>query len=134
MPEQNRPIGLILDYGGVLDEGPLLLEYARRARSAGIRTAVFSGGHEVPDEYHEVFDLVLLGAVRGARKPAPEAFAAAAAELGLAPQRCVVVDDIALHVRGAAAAGAIGVHHDDGDAEVTLAELETLLGVPARAG
>ncbi|WP_207223654.1 HAD-IA family hydrolase [Pseudonocardia sediminis] len=129
MPEQETPSGLIVDYGGVLDEGPLVLEYARRARAAGIRTAVFSGGHAVPDECHEVFDLVLLGAVRGARKPSPESFAAAAAELGVPPERCVVVDDIPVNVRGAAAAGAIGVHHDD--AYTTLAELETLLGVPA---
>ncbi|MBW0106962.1 HAD-IA family hydrolase [Pseudonocardia sp. KRD-291] len=123
------PDGLIVDYGGVLDEGPLLLEYARRARAAGVRTAVFSGGHAVPDECHDVFDLVLLGAVRGARKPSPEAFAAAASELGLPPGRCVVVDDVAVNVRGAVAAGAIGVRHDD--AQSTLAELEVLLGVPA---
>ena len=129
MADIEGPGGLIVDYGGVLDEGPLLLAYARRARAAGIRTAVFSGGHAVPDECHDVFDLVLLGAVRGARKPSPEAFAAAASELGLAPGRCVVVDDIAVNVRGAVAAGAIGVRHDD--AQTTLAELEVLLGVPA---
>lgn len=132
MPEQGRPTGLIVDYGGVLDEGPLLLDYARRARAAGIRTAVFSGGHAVPDECHDGFDVVLLGAVGGARKPAPAAFAAAASELGLAPGACVVVDDLAVNVRGAAAAGAIGVQHDD--ARRTLAELETLLGVPAVPG
>ena len=128
MPEE-RPGGLIVDYGGVLDEGPLVLEYARRARAAGIRTAVFSGGHAVPDECHEVFETVLLGAVDGARKPSPDAFRAAAAALGLPPGRCVVVDDVPANVRGAAAAGAIGVRHDDADR--TLAELEMLLGVPA---
>lgn len=129
MPQQ-RPTGLIMDYGGVLDGGPRLLDYARRARAAGIRTAVFSGGHAVPDECHDVFEAVLLGAVGGARKPAPEAFAAAAAALGLPPRACVVVDDAAVNVRGAAAAGAIGVRHDDPGS--TLAELEILLGVPAR--
>ena len=96
VPESERPSGLIVDYGGVLDEGPAVLDYARRARRAGIRTAVFSGGHAVPEECHEVFEVVLLGAVEGARKPAPEAFRAAARALGLPPGSCVVVDDLSL--------------------------------------
>ncbi|MDQ4119405.1 MAG: HAD-IA family hydrolase [Actinomycetota bacterium] len=125
----QRPGGLIVDYGGVLDDGPLVLDYARRARAAGVRTAVFSGGHAVPDECVATFELVLLGAVSGARKPAPEAFVNAARALGLPPRRCVVVDDVPVNVRGAAAAGAVGVLHRR--PEATLAELEILLGVPA---
>lgn len=125
----DRPDGLIVDYGGVLDDGPLVLDYARRARAAGVRTAVFSGGHAVPDECVETFELVLLGAVNGARKPRPEAFANAARALGLSPGRCVVVDDVPVNVRGAAAAGAVGVLHRH--PEATLSELEILFGVPA---
>ena len=124
--------GLIVDYGGVLDEpygGVRLLDYARRAADAGVRTALFSGAHAVPDECAAAFDAVLLGAVRGARKPSPDAFAAVAAEIGLAAADCVVVDDMGACVRGAAAAGAVGVQHVEVDA--TLAELELLLGVPA---
>ncbi|WP_224392037.1 HAD-IA family hydrolase [Pseudonocardia sp. ICBG1293] len=125
--------GLIVDYGGVLDDpadGALLLGYARRAAAAGVRTALFSGAHAVPDDVAAAFGTVLLGAVRGARKPSPDAFAAAAAELGLPAADCVVVDDLGACVRGAAAAGAVGVHHTV--AGPTLAELEVLLGVPAR--
>ena len=125
--------GLIVDYGGVLDDpadGALLLAYARRAAAAGIRTALFSGAHAVPDEVAAAFGTVLLGAVRGARKPSPDSFAAAAAELGLPAGDCVVVDDMGACVRGAAAAGAVGVRHTG--AETTLGELEVLLGVPAR--
>ncbi|MEJ8281473.1 HAD-IA family hydrolase [Pseudonocardia spirodelae] len=125
--------GLIVDYGGVLDvpgDGELLLGYARRAAAAGVRTALFSGAHAVPDDVAAAFGTVLLGAVRGARKPSPHAFAAAAAELELAAADCVVVDDLAACVRGAAAAGAVGVRHTGADS--TLAELEVLLGVPAQ--
>lgn len=123
--------GLILDYGGVLDDGPFLLGYARRARAAGVRTAVFSGGHGVPDECREAVEIVLLGAISGARKPQPEAFANAARALGLPPGDCVVVDDVRANVRGAVAAGAIGVLHTG--PETTLSELEILLGVPAHS-
>lgn len=132
MAGAHDPRGLIVDYGGVLDEpgaGPRLLDYARRAAAAGVRTALFSGAHAVPDDVAAAFGLVLLGAVRGARKPSPDAFAAAAAELGVPAADCVVVDDTAVCVRGAAAAGMVGVQH--ADAAATLAELEVLLGVPA---
>lgn len=135
MAEKAFPLrGLIVDYGGVLDEpegGARLLDYVRRAAGAGVRTALFSGAHAVPDECAAVFGTVLLGAVRGARKPGPDAFAAAAAELGLEAADCVVVDDLGACVRGAAAAGAVGVRHVDAGA--TLTELEILLGVPATA-
>ncbi|MEQ3550749.1 HAD-IA family hydrolase [Pseudonocardia nematodicida] len=132
MAETRTLRGLIVDYGGVLDEPggtERLLDYARRAAGAGVRTALFSGAHAVPDECAEAFGTVLLGAVRGARKPSPEAFAAAAAEIGLTAADCVVVDDTGVCVRGAVAAGAVGVQHVT--AGMTLAELEILLGVPA---
>ncbi|MFP5019998.1 HAD-IA family hydrolase [Pseudonocardia phyllosphaerae] len=129
----TRPLrGLILDYGGVLDEpggGEQLLGYARRAAASGVTTALFSGAHVVPDEVAAGFATVRLGAVRGARKPSPEAFAAVAEAMGVAPGECVAVDDTAVCVRGAAAAGMVGVHHTD--AASTLAELEVLLDVPA---
>lgn len=134
MAEARTLRGLIVDYGGVLDEpggGDRLLDYVRRAATAGVRTVLFSGAHAVPDECAAAFGTVLLGAVRGARKPGPDAFAAAAAEAGLAAAECVVVDDLGACVRGAVAAGAVGVRHVD--AGTTLAELEILLGVPASA-
>lgn len=132
MAEARTLRGLIVDYGGVLDDpdgGPLLLDYTRRAAAAGVRTVLFSGAHAVPDEVGAVFGAVLLGAVRGARKPSPDAFTAVAAEIGLPAGDCVVVDDTGACVRGAAAAGMVGVRHSD--AGSTLAELEVLLGVPA---
>ncbi len=43
------------------------------------------------------------------RKPAPGMVAAACAELGVDPARCVVIGDIAADVDAAAAAGAVGI-------------------------
>ncbi|MEV1291375.1 HAD-IA family hydrolase [Pseudonocardia sp. NPDC049635] len=132
MSEPRTLRGLIVDHGGVLDDpdgGPRLLDYVRRAADGGIATALFSGAHAVPPECADAFGTVLLGAVRGARKPSPDAFAAAAAAIGLDPADCVVVDDQGACVRGAVAAGAVGVQHVS--AEATLVELEILLGVTA---
>jgi histidinol-phosphate phosphatase family protein len=45
----------------------------------------------------------------GCRKPAPGMVKAACAELGVAPERCVVIGDIAADVEAAAAAGASAI-------------------------
>ncbi|MCW2605775.1 MAG: hypothetical protein JWO60_468 [Frankiales bacterium] len=73
-------------------------------------------------------DLVLLSGETGLRKPDPAAFTDAASRLGVAPAECVLVDDLAGNVRGAVAAGLVGVLHRTRAA--TLAELEALLGRP----
>jgi HAD superfamily hydrolase (TIGR01509 family) len=116
--------GLILDYGGVLTDGPEMADLPQRARSAGLRVALLSDAHSVPAEFRERFDAVVLGAATGARKPDPEAFRRTAALLGLEPGDCVVVDDVPVNVRGAGAAGAVGVRHTD--PESTLRELRIL--------
>jgi HAD superfamily hydrolase (TIGR01509 family) len=60
-------------------------------------------------------------------KPDVEIYRLTAARLGLAPGECVFVDDLAVNVRGAVAAGLVGVHHTS--VPTTLAELNVLLGV-----
>ena len=65
----------------------------RRARAAGIATALVSDAHEVPAAVAALFDAVVLGPALGVRKPDPEVFRRAAAQLGLSPAECVVVDD-----------------------------------------
>lgn len=116
--------GLILDYGGVLTDGPSMAALPGRARAVGLRVALLSDAHAVPDELAGQFDAVVLGGRGGARKPDPEAFRRAAAQLGLEPGDCVVVDDLPVNVRGAVAAGAVGVRHTD--AESTVSELGIL--------
>jgi putative hydrolase of the HAD superfamily len=117
-----------MDYGGVLSDGEVPLDLVRRARAAGCPTALVSDAHAVPDEVAALFDVLVLGSVLGVRKPSPEVFRRTAARLGLTPGECVVVDDLAVNVRGARSAGAVVVHHVDPDR--TVDEVRILLDLP----
>src|SRR5690348_12964281 len=102
-----------MDYAGVLTGGPELLELVRRVRTAGTPAALVTDADAVPDACAAAFDLVVLGAALGVRKPDPELYRRVASRLGVAVTGCVVVDDHARNVRGARAAGAVVVHHHD---------------------
>jgi HAD superfamily hydrolase (TIGR01509 family) len=115
---------LVMDYAGVLTDGPRLLELVQRVRAAGSPTALVTDADTVPDACAAAFDLVVLGAALGVRKPDPEVYRRVAARLGVAVTDCVVVDDHARNVRGARAAGAVIVHHHD--EETTIAEVAAL--------
>jgi HAD superfamily hydrolase (TIGR01509 family) len=123
--------GLVVDDLGVLSgvpeaDGVAMQDAVRRARAAGLRTGLLSnadgGGRP---EWAALFDAVVLSGTAGVGKPQPEAYRLVAARMGVAPERCVFVDDLRRNVVGAAAAGMTGVHHTSLDA--TLAELEVLL-------
>ena len=104
-----------------------------RARAGGLKTALLSNswGNEYPRErWHELFDTTVISGEVGMRKPEPEIYRLVADRLGVTPQECVFVDDIATNIKGAVAVGMVGVHHTDVD--TTLAELEVLLGIPMR--
>lgn len=120
--------GLIMDYGGVLTDGPRVVDVVRRARASGCPTALVSDAHAVPDACAALFDVLVLGPVLGVRKPDPEVFRRTAGLLGLDPAECVVVDDLPGNVRGARAAGAVVVRHVD--PAVTVSEIEALLDLP----
>jgi HAD superfamily hydrolase (TIGR01509 family) len=119
---------LVMDYAGVLTDGPQLLDLVRRVRSAGVPTALVTDADAVPEDCAAAFDLVVLGAALGVRKPDPELYRQVAARLGVAVTGCVVVDDHARNVRGARAAGAVVVHHHE--EAVTIAEVEALFDLP----
>jgi HAD superfamily hydrolase (TIGR01509 family) len=120
--------GLLMDYAGVLTDGPAVLALVRRARAAGVATALVTDGRAVPDECAATFDAVVLGPALGVRKPDPEIFRRVAELLGLPVEQCVVVDDHAGNIRGAREAGAVVVHHRD--AGTTIGEVEILLDLP----
>jgi HAD superfamily hydrolase (TIGR01509 family) len=124
-----RVHGLVMDYAGVLTDGPEVLDLVHRARAAGVPTALVSDAESVPEACSAAFDLVVLGAALGPRKPDPDLYRLVAARLGVAVGACVVVDDHARNVRGARTAGAVVVHHHRPDA--TIAEVEALLELPA---
>jgi putative hydrolase of the HAD superfamily len=110
-----------------------MLTALRRARSAGVLTALLSNswGLDYPREgWDELFDAVVISGEVGLRKPEPEIYALAARRLGVDPSQCVFVDDLTPNVRGAEAAGMVGVHHVD--AERTVGELEALFGLALR--
>ncbi len=103
----------------------------RRARAAGLRTGLLSNswGNDYPrDGWDEMFDVVVISGEVGMRKPEPRIFEHTLQVLGLRPEECVLVDDLAHNVAAAAALGIVGVRHRS-YAE-TLAELETLFGLP----
>jgi len=131
--------GLVFDFGGVLtdfgdDHGaaePPLVAVLRAVREHGVRTALLSNADGLwapPVEWDDLFDAVVISGEVGLAKPDRRIYLLTAAQLDLPPGECVFVDDLAVNVRGAAAAGMVGVHHRS--VESTREELETLLSVP----
>lgn len=127
--------GLLVDYGGVLTDlggttsgQPPMIGAVLAARQSGIRTALLSNadgpGAPVP-WLNALFDTVVFSGEVGVAKPDPEVYLLTVERLGLRPEECVFVDDLSVNVRGAVAAGLVGVHHTSVDA--TLDELSALL-------
>ena len=111
-----------------LDAG--MIGIVRRAHAAGVRTALLSNswGDHYPDELFDgLFDAVVISGRVGMRKPDAEIFRHTAQLLGLDPAECVMVDDLPHNVRGAVAAGMVGVQHTA--TGTTRDELEVLLGL-----
>ncbi|ANZ37895.1 haloacid dehalogenase [Lentzea guizhouensis] len=131
---------LVLDYGGVLtDPGednppePPLLTALRKAKQQGFKTALLSnadGWWSPPAHWHGLFDAAVVSGEVGLAKPDVQIYLLTAAKLDLQPAECVFVDDLAVNVRGAAAAGMVGVHHRS--TRSTLEELEILLAIALR--
>jgi putative hydrolase of the HAD superfamily len=109
-----------------------MVDLIRSLRQAGLRTALLSnswgnGGyarHLFPD----LFDVVVISAEVGMRKPEERIFRHTAALLGLEPQECVFIDDVPANVAAAEAVGLVGLHHREPGA--TAAWLTELLGLP----
>ena len=95
---------------------PDMIGVVGTARAAGIRTGLLSNswGLDYPREgWDELFDVVVISGEVGLRKPDPAIYLLAADRLRLRPAEVVFVDDLAPNVRGAAAAGMVGVQHTD---------------------
>jgi putative hydrolase of the HAD superfamily len=130
--EQGSPVepdgllGRLL--GGLADLRDDMLGLVRRARHAGIKTALLSNswGDEVyPEaEWEGAFDVVVISGRVGMRKPEEAIFRHTASLLGVPTDRCVMVDDLAGNIHGAVATGMVGVLHTS--YEQTAEELEIL--------
>ena len=118
-------------FGGVrLEEG--MLDAVAKTRGAGFKTGLLSnswGLEGYPRErFGELFDVVVISAEVGMRKPQPEIFRLTTEKLGVEPDRCVFVDDHPGHLKAALAEGMTTVLHRS-PAE-TLEKLSGLFELP----
>jgi putative hydrolase of the HAD superfamily len=98
------------------------------ARRSGLRTGLLSNSWGVEfyprHLFAELFDEVVISAEVRMRKPEERIFRLAAERIGLPPQQCVFVDDIAENITAAEAIGMIGIHHRSaGETRDRVAEL-----------
>jgi epoxide hydrolase-like predicted phosphatase len=109
-----------------------MIEAVRRAREAGVRTALVSnswGTHRYPHElFAEIFDGIVISGEEGIRKPSRRMYELGAERAGIAAEQCVYVDDLPFNLTPAQELGMATVHHTS--AETTIPELERLLGLP----
>lgn len=79
-----------------------------------------------PAEQAELFDTVVLSYQVGMVKPHPSIFELTAERLGVRPDECVMIDDLASNCEGAEVAGMAAIQHITN--ELTMRQLATLLG------
>jgi len=65
------------------------------------------------DELKDLFDIVALSSEIGMAKPDGEAYQYVAIQLGVVPEECVMIDDIAVNVQGAELVGMQGIIFKD---------------------
>ncbi|GAA2408735.1 beta-phosphoglucomutase family hydrolase [Actinomadura vinacea] len=110
------------------------IDYVRRARAAGLKTAVVSSSANTPQVLRvvgitELFDARVDGLVAAERdlpgKPAPDMFVEGAREVGTDPAHAVVFEDALAGVAAGRAGGfayVVGVNRVDGDHARALKE------------
>jgi putative hydrolase of the HAD superfamily len=102
------------------------------ARDAGLRTGLLSNSWGIDDYprhlFPGLFDVVVISAEVGMRKPEQRIFRHTAGLLGLTPQECVFIDDLEVNLVAAEAVGMTAVLHTEPDA--TVARLSEILGLP----
>lgn len=130
-----EPQGLIDGLFAGVGPDMAMIEAVRRAREAGVRTALVSnswGTHRYPHElFDELFDGVVISGREGIRKPARRMYELGAQRAGVDAAACVYVDDLPFNLTPAEEMGMATVHHTD--AATTIPELERLLLVPLAA-
>ncbi len=108
-----------------------MIDAVRRAREAGVRTALVSnswGAHRYPQKlFVELFDGVVISGQEGIRKPSRRMYELGAERAGIEARACVYVDDLPFNLTPAQELGMATVHHTD--AQTTIPELERLLGI-----
>jgi putative hydrolase of the HAD superfamily len=110
---------------------PSMVAAVATARRRGVATGLVSnswGAGGYPAEVlRDLFDAVVISGRVGVRKPSDKIYRLGAESVGLRPDQCVFVDDLAVNLGPARELGMAVVHHTD--PARTIAELEELLGV-----
>jgi len=134
-----EPSGLVRGLLADLRPDPLMTDAVARARAAGIQAGVISNswGTAPFDPYagyklDEQFDAVVISSDVGIRKPDLAIYLLAADKLGVAPEVCVFVDDVAINLPPAQKVGMATVHHVDPVS--TIRELERLFRLTLHRG
>lgn len=113
------------------DARPVVLDAVRRCRDAGVRVGLLTNNiapmadRDTTAWVHTAFDVVVESCRTGRRKPEPEFYTLACAELGTAPARTAFVDDLGINLKPARALGLHTIRVTDPDRAV--AELDRLL-------
>ncbi|MFF2082795.1 HAD family hydrolase [Nocardia sp. NPDC058176] len=93
------------------------IELIRRQRRAGVPVALVSNafGRDCYAGFDlaELADVVVISAEIGVRKPSRRIYQIACDQLGVRPDRAVMIDDLAQNLAGAARLGIAGVLHTD---------------------
>jgi len=110
------PAGLLgrMFAGMAVDAG--MVRLLRRARAAGVRTALLSNSwaNEYPWQLiDELCDVVVISSAVGLRKPDVAIFELVLERLGVPPAAAIFVDDAVPNVRGARSAGMSAIVHRD---------------------
>jgi epoxide hydrolase-like predicted phosphatase len=122
-----EPEGLIERMFAGLAPEQRMIDAVAAARAAGIRTGLISNswGTGIYERAPmEAFDATVTSGAVGLHKPEPEIYLLGAERIGVAPARCVFVDDLRENVAGAEAVGMTAVLHRE--PEETVARLEEL--------
>lgn len=109
-----EPSGLLRRMFAHFTQAPAMTALVWRARESGIATALLSNswGNSYPAEVFDgMFDAIVISGEVGMRKPELRIYRHTCAELGLAPEECVFVDDMPHNVAAAVDVGMVGVHH-----------------------
>ncbi len=108
-----------------------MIAAVRTVHDAGVPTGLISnswGGTTYDTALiEELFDGVVISGEVGLHKPDPAIFNLGAERIGVAPERCVFVDDLRENCAGAESVGMTTILHRGADG--TIPELERLLGI-----
>lgn len=135
----EMPVMMAALYDG--DEDELIRPQARRllrdAKAAGIPVGMLTNDLTAFHDQDWIdrmtiigeFDQMVDGRSDGVMKPAPEAYLLMCERLDVDPSEVVFIDDQPVNLRGATAAGMIGVHLDPTNPQPGFDEARALLGL-----